>query len=151
MNRFLLFTIVVLLPQVVNAEFVLIEEGITHIGTLGKSGSNHYLTACDNSMISIHNKDSLSFNVDAVCDHSQGNLSTDPILTFPTVGANSSLMVPALVAHNANMNSSFVPGSLEPPPKCENDNGVIGILRGTLALSSKPEPECIKDYEAIMK
>ena len=146
MNRFLLFTVAVLLPQVVNAEFVLIEEDIIHIGALGKSGGNYYLKACDNSIISIHNKNSLSFDIDAVCDDSQGNPSTDPILIPPTINTNSPFMAPALMASNGNTNSPFVPPPLDPPTRCRDGNSGLS-LRSTPTFSAEPEPGCIEDYK----
>ena len=149
MNRFLFLTLAVISPQIVNAEFMLTKEDATHISATEKSGSNYYFKACDNSIISTHNQDSLSFDIDAACDDSQGNLSTDSIFTFPTVGANSSFMVPALMAHNANMNSPFVPPPLNPPPppRCGDGNGGSSP-RSTPTLSAEPESGCIEDYEA---
>ena len=115
----------VLLPQAVNAECVLIKEDIVHIGAIEEISINYYLKTCDNSITSIHDGDSLSFEVDAVCDDSERNPYKAPVLEAPTAGANDpyiapalmapvvsgdgTFMVPASVAPNADMDSLFVP------------------------------------------
>lgn len=97
MNRFLFLILAVILPQIVNAEFVLIKEDIIHIDALEEIGSNYYLKACDNLIILINDGDSLSFDVDAVCDDNEENPSTALVLEPCTVGANNSYIAPKLM------------------------------------------------------
>lgn len=105
----------VLLPQAVNAEFVLIKEDVIHIDALEEIGSSYYLKACDNSIISIHDGDSLSFDVDAVCDDNEGNTYKAPVLEAPTAGANDPYIAPALMAPVVNGDDrSVAPASVTP-------------------------------------